>query len=80
MKNRFSVHSLTSTQGGAIYKNKTDTMVFLYGLDILYAKFVIIYIILVNNSEFNNIKFKVVLIKYCHIIIYIKINYYLHYI
>jgi len=55
-------------------------MVFLYGLDILYAKFVIIYIILVNNSEFNNIKFKVVLIKYCHIIIYIKINYYLHYI
>jgi len=61
MTNRFSTHSLTSTQGGAIYKNKTDTIVFLYGLDISCAKFVIIYIILVNNGEFNIIKIKAVL-------------------
>jgi hypothetical protein len=78
MKKRFSIHSLTSTQSGAIYKNKRDTIVFLYGLDISYAKSVIIYIILVNNIEFNNIKIRAFLIKYCHIIIYTKINYYLH--
>jgi hypothetical protein len=59
-------------------KNKRDVIVSLYGLDISYAKFVIIYIILVKNIEFNNIKNKVILIKYCHILIYIKINYYLH--